>query len=159
MPPLLPPFQRHWLHLMSVLCIISDFSSKMRDIKVRIWEINTFMRHMNYHKFLFIFAADGVEHILPQAHLHLSGVPPSQLVSYSPGGNHHCTHSEVCSNLKILEPLYNQNWFIINTHSGLELIQKSISTSCDFFKIFSTELLFGHVKNVQHFLKPYVLNS
>lgn len=46
-----------------------------------------------------IFTADWVEHILPQAHLRLPGVSPSQLVPYPPHRSHHGTHCAVCSEL------------------------------------------------------------
>lgn len=42
-----------------------------------------------------IFTVDRVEHILPQAHLRLPGISPSQLVSYPSRWSHHCTHCTV----------------------------------------------------------------
>lgn len=47
-----------------------------------------------------ISTADRVKHVLPQAHLRLPGVAPTQLVPDSPHRSHHSTHGAVSSGKK-----------------------------------------------------------
>lgn len=48
----------------------------------------------------FISTADRVKHVLPQAHLRLPGIAPTQLVPDSPCWSHHSAHCAVGSVIK-----------------------------------------------------------
>lgn len=50
----------------------------------------------------FIFPADWVKYILPEAHLHLPSISPSQLVSYPANWSHYSTNCTVCQIYAIL---------------------------------------------------------
>lgn len=50
----------------------------------------------------FIFPADWVKYILPEAHFHLPSISPSQLVSYPANWSHYSTNCTVCQIYAIL---------------------------------------------------------
>ncbi|KAG7499806.1 phosphatidylserine synthase 1 [Solea senegalensis] len=69
-------------------------------------------RHLSLHDLL---AADRAEHLLPQAHLRLPGLAPSQLVSYPSCWRHHCAHCSVTiisSKCRLYTPSMSNRYYL-----------------------------------------------